>query len=208
MDVVSNESAELEKAADWIRRGGVLIYPTETVYGLGAGACNGAAIERIARIKGSAEHAKYLLLVRDIEQIRRYARIFPPAAQRLARRFWPGPLTMILPAKAGLPPRLVGPGGGVGVRISSHPWCRALLYRLECALVSTSANPSGKPAAVSCADLDPSLIAAVDLVVEGGDLQGRASAVLDLCSDPPKLLREGVVTGEEIEAVIGEILRG
>jgi L-threonylcarbamoyladenylate synthase len=208
MDAGWKASADPGEAADLIRRGGVLIYPTETVYGLGAGACNAAAIERIARIKGTAAEAAYLLLVRDIEQIRQYARIFPAAAERLARRFWPGPLTLILPAKDGLPPRLVGAGGGVGVRISSHPWCQELLSRLECALVSTSANFSGQPAAAVGADLDPSLKAAVDLVVDGGRLRGRASTVLDLCSDPPRLLREGEVSGVEIEAVIGKIRSG
>lgn len=208
MVVVGKPCTDPAGAADLIRRGGVMIYPTETVYGLGAGACHAAAIERIARIKGSAAGAAYLLLVRDFGQIERYVRVFTAAAKKLARRFWPGPLTLILPAKEGLPPRLVGPGGGVGVRMSSHLWCQELLKRLDCALVSTSANRSGDPAAVSCADLDPDLIAAVDLLVDGGILNGRASTVLDLCPHPPKLLREGAVTGAEIEAVIGTIYKG
>jgi len=193
------------RAAHLLRRGGVIIYPTETVYGLGALPEQAGAVERIAALKGSGEEARFLLLIRDLDDLERWASPVCEAAGILARAFWPGPLTLILPARPDLHPRLVGPGGGVGLRVSPHPWCRQLLKRLDTAVVSTSANFTGRPAPQSLIELDDRLAGAADLVVDGGLLAGEPSTVLDVTGDKPRVVRAGAVGVEAIEEVIGAV---
>ncbi len=194
------------EVADLLRRGGVIIYPTETVYGLGCLADKPEAIERIARLKGSPEGASYLVLLRATEQMQDYAGTVPASAKKLAKRFWPGALTLILPARAGLSPRLLGPSGGIGMRVSSHPWCRELLRHLDQALVSTSANLTGRPAPRSLIEMDQQLSDQADLVVDGGVLAGFASTVVDLCMNPPLVRRAGAITVEAIQQVLGQVI--
>jgi len=185
----------------------VIVYPTETVYGLGCRASESNSIERIARIKKARQDAPFLILIRDAGQLRKYARQIPPAAERLAQRFWPGPLTLILPARKDLHPRLIGPSGGVGMRVSSHAWCQALLEQLDEALISTSANFTGSPAPRSLMELDQQLGAQADLVIDGGTLPGEVSTILDLCSDPPLLRRKGAIKAAQIKSVAGNLAR-
>ncbi|MCX6639886.1 MAG: L-threonylcarbamoyladenylate synthase [bacterium] len=203
MNLVAVEARQIEQTLELLKNGGVIIYPTETVYGLGCLASITQAIDRIAELKGSADGANYLLLVKSADSLRRYCRIIPQLALDLARRFWPGPLTLILPAVSGLHSRLVGPTGGVAVRMSSYPWCIELMDRLGEALISTSANQTRAPAPDSPKVLDKELVARVDAVIDGGVLSGMPSTLLDLCADPPVLLRIGAISRQEIESVIG-----
>ena len=128
--------------------GGVACVPTETTYGLAADARDPAAVEAVAELKGRAETAPFAVIAADADQARSILAAWPPAAAELAARHWPGPLTLVVAAIEGLPGRLVGPRG-VGVRVSSHPWCRELAARLGRPITATSANPSGEPAATS-----------------------------------------------------------
>jgi L-threonylcarbamoyladenylate synthase len=193
------------EVADLLRRGGVIVYPTETVYGLGCIADDARAAERIAVIKGSHEQASFLILVHEFEMILNYAAKIPDSARVLAKAFWPGPLTLILPALPELPSLLKGPTGGVGLRVSPHPWARALVEELGVGLVSTSANLHGRPAPVSLMELDQQVGDQADLIIDGGALAGVPSTVLDLCVEPPLLRREGAVSRAAIEAVVGKI---
>jgi L-threonylcarbamoyladenylate synthase len=123
----------------------------------------------------------------------------------LAEAFWPGPLTLILPALMDVPGILIGPSGGVAVRVSSHPWVQGLMQELGVGLVSTSANQHGYPAPASMMELDQQIGHQADLVVDGGTLPGVPSTVLDLCGEKPKLIRAGVISRETIEVVVGKI---
>lgn len=188
-----------------LRDGGIIVYPTETVYGIGCLAGNVEGIERIAEMKRSPDETTYLVLIRDAEQMSRYAVRIPDLAKNLAKRFWPGPLTLVLPARAGLHPRLVGSSGGIGMRVSANRWCQALMAALDDALISTSANLSGYASAASLMELDQQVGNEVDLVIDGGILPGDASTLVDLTSTSPKLIREGAVKADEIRALIGDL---
>jgi len=196
---------KLAEVVALLQKGGVIIYPTETVYGLGCLASRAEAIERIAALKGSPETASYLILIRSADEMGRYASQIPQAARKLAKKFWPGPLTLILPAKADLHPRLIGPTGGVGMRVSSHPWCRALLEVLDEALISTSANFTGYPPPASLLEIDQRLADEVDLVVDGGTLAGTESTVVDVCGEAPVIKRLGAVAAAKIPAIIEDL---
>ncbi len=185
-----------------LRSGGVIIYPTETVYGIGCLADQHNAIDRITALKGSSESAAYLILIRDSEQMHRYCSAIPDTGTKLIEQFWPGPLTLVMPAEGGLHSRLVGTTGGVAVRQSPHPWPRALLDKLPAGIVSTSANLSGQRAPGKIDDLDSEVAEKVDLIIDDGELSGGVSTVLDLCGDSPQVIREGAISADEIELVI------
>ena len=205
MRIEKADSKKIEAVAELLKNGGVIIYPTETVYGIGCLAANIEGIERIAELKRSPEGTTYLILIRDAERMSRYAATIPDLAKKLAKRFWPGPLTLVLPAKTGLHPRLVGSSGGIGMRVSANRWCQALMAILDDALVSTSANLSGYASAASLMELDQQVGAQADLVIDGGILPGEASTIVDLTSDRPKLIREGAIKADEIRTLIADL---
>lgn len=202
MKKIPAETSYIDQVVRLLKQGGVIIYPTETVYGLGALADQPAAIDRIASIKGSDSKARFLILIRSRESMAQYAKRVPPLAEELADRFWPGPLTLILPACDGLHPRLVGPSGGIAMRVSSHPWCRDLMNELGSALVSTSANLSGRAEPTSADELNDRIVRQVDLIMGGGRLVGKPSTIVDLCLDPPLIRRSGAVDKSFIEQIL------
>jgi len=183
----------------------VVVYPTETFYGIGADPFSSVALERIFAIKGRDAAKTIALIAHDDEAAFAVAREVPPIARILARAFWPGPLTLVLPARAGLPPALIGPDGGVGVRVSSHPIARALAQGLGRAITATSANRSGEDPARTLAEARSSLGSQVKAFVEGGTLTGGApSTVLTCDRDGWRILRAGAVTVDQIEAALSE----
>jgi L-threonylcarbamoyladenylate synthase len=196
---------EFDAAAELLRLGGSIIYPTETVYGIGCLSNHHETIDRIAELKGSAADASYLVLIGDPARVEDYCSEVPGSARLLMNVFWPGPLTLVLPAREGLHSRLMGPGGGIALRWSSHRWPQALLEKVQEGLISTSANPSGSPAPRAVEELDPVIIQGADAVLDGGRLQGGVSTVLDLCQDPAVLVRAGGIRIAEIESVIGPV---
>jgi L-threonylcarbamoyladenylate synthase len=170
----------VEAAERALRAGGVVVFPTETFYGLGCaveGPAAAAAVARVAALKGRDARKALPLIAADLDAVLRVAREVPAAALRLAERFWPGPLTLVLPAVKGLPHALA-PQGWVGVRVSPHPVAQRLARAAGGALVATSANLAGQPPVTRLAGLDAALASAVDAAVDGGETPGGAPSTV------------------------------
>jgi L-threonylcarbamoyladenylate synthase len=194
--------ARIAAAAAVLRRGGIVVYPTETLYALGARADDGAALERLARAKVRPEGKPLPLLAADREQVARVARL-EGGALRAADRFWPGPLTLVLPAAPGLDVAVTAGSGTVGVRIPGSAVARALAAQAGFALVSTSANPAGGPPPARISQLDPALLAQVDHVLDGGDTPGGlASTVVHIQGSIVHVLREGAIPSEAVREAV------
>jgi len=186
----------LTAAVEVVGKGGLICYPTDTVYGLGCNPFDSSAVERARRVKGVPTRP-LPVLVKDIENAERLAQI-PDRARKLARKFWPGPLTLVLPALGVLPENLV-PDGTVGLRSPKHSICLTLLGLCSGALVGTSANLTGKPPAVSAMEAARDLGDRVDLILDGGRAPlGVASTVVNLTKPTFAILREGPIGAREI----------
>lgn len=186
----------LNAAVEVVEKGGLICYPTDTVYGLGCNPLNSSAVERARRVKG-VPCRPFPVLVRDIEHAESVAMI-PARARVLARKFWPGPLTLVLPALEVLPKNLV-PDGTVGLRSPKHSICLRLLALCSGALVGTSANLTGRPPAVSAEEAARALGDRVDLILDGGRASlGVASTVVNLTKPTFTVVREGPIGAREI----------
>lgn len=190
---------EVERLAAVLRSGGVVAYPTETFYGLGALARDAAALERLARAKGRPEGKPLPLVAADLAMAEAVA-VVDGLARRLVDRFWPGPLTLVLPARVGLPDPITGGTGTVGIRVPGSEVARALCRAAGGPVVSTSANPSGAPPPAAVADLDPGLVARIDGVLDAGPAPGGLpSTVVAVEGGRLRLLREGAVAWALVE---------
>ena len=177
-----------------LREGGVLAFPTETFYGLGVDAENEQAIEKIFHIKGREFRNPIALIIGDEKPLNGLIAEFPPAGRRLADRFWPGPLTMVMKASAKVSPRLTAGSGKIGIRVSSHPLAQALATSFGGAITATSANLSGGPECLDAAQVLEQLGDRIDAILDGGATPGgRGSTFMDITAVPPVLLREGAV---------------
>jgi L-threonylcarbamoyladenylate synthase len=190
-------------AARVIRGGGLVVYPTDTVYGLGVDPENQRAVQRVYEVKGRPDAKAIIWLLADLDDARAWCHV-DERAERLANRFWPGGLTLVL--------RRVNPQPGdldtLGVRIPNHPAALAIIRAVGKAVATTSANRSGEPSARTADEAVAQLGAQVDLVVDAGAAPGGTeSTVLDLTADPPALLRPGAIGREAIEGVLGVVLR-
>jgi L-threonylcarbamoyladenylate synthase len=193
----------IARAIAALRAGEVIVYPTETFYGIGADAFSPEALERIFAIKGRQAAKTIALIAHDNDAAFAVAREVPQSARMLARAFWPGPLTLVMPARAGLPAALIGPEGGVGVRVSSHPMARALAQGLGRAITATSANRSGEPPARRIVEAHAALGEEVKVFVEAGTLTGGAPSTVVQCDHMGwKLLRAGAIDIDKIKAVL------
>jgi L-threonylcarbamoyladenylate synthase len=193
----------IDEAAAVLRRGGIVVYPTETLYAVGARADDAAALQRLARAKLRPEGKPLPLLAADRAQVLRVARL-EGAAARVADRLWPGPLTLVLPAVPGLHEAVTAGSGTVGIRIPGSALARALAARAGFPLVSTSANPSGGPPPARVEDLAPALVAQVDHVLDGGPTPGGLpSTVAVLDGVEVRVLRAGAVPAADIAAAAG-----
>lgn len=195
----------MRAAAEVLRAGGVVAYPTETFYGLGALARDGAAVARLAHAKGRPDGKPLPLVAADAAQVEEVAEL-GPVARRLADAFWPGPLTLVLPARGGLPAEITAGTATVGVRVPGSEVARALAREAGGALVSTSANLSGEPPPARAADLSAALRARLDHVLDGGATPGGLpSTVIALDGDVPRVVRHGAVPfGAVLAALRGE----
>lgn len=201
------EAGVLERAAALLRRGLLVAYPTETFYGLGADPLNPEAIDRVFEAKGRPERMALPLVAGDEAGVLGVVAEFPEAARRLAGSFWPGALTLVLPASPRIPPRLLGGGRTVGVRISSHPVAAGLARAAQGAIVATSANRSGQGAPQTAAEVEAALGDSLALILDGGpSTGGLASTVLDLTAPVPRVVRSGAVPIAAIAAVLGRPL--
>lgn len=189
----------LEQACGIIRSGGVIAYPTETVYGLGADPFHPEAVERIYAIKGRDRSKPLILLVPDEQTLQDLIDHIPDSARQLMDRFWPGPLTLVFKASSRLPAAVSGEGQTVALRISNHPLVRALLVHLKAPLTSSSANRSQEPPAQSAQDVLAQLGPSVDLILDTGpSANALPSTVVDVSTGDPVLLRPGRIPFEQI----------
>jgi tRNA threonylcarbamoyl adenosine modification protein (Sua5/YciO/YrdC/YwlC family) len=193
----------LADAADAIGRGGLVVMPTDTVYGVAADPFNPSATERLFEVKRRPADLVLPVLVADAAQARRLAGAWPEDAEALASAFWPGPLTVIVPAAAPPALHLGGAGGTVGLRQPAHPAALALL-RLTGPLAVSSANVSGAPPAVTAADAARQLGDGVALYLDAGRAGGQTvSSVVDLSAGPMRLTRAGGIGQAELETALG-----
>ncbi|MBU6994831.1 L-threonylcarbamoyladenylate synthase [Ferrovum myxofaciens] len=190
-------------AAEVLRGGGLVAFPTETVYGLGADAENPAAVARIFAVKGRPADHPLIVHVATPDQILHWARDIPPVAWHLARRYWPGPLTLILRRASCVPDIVTGGQDTVGLRVPDHPLALALLKVFGGGIAAPSANRFGRVSPTTAAHVREELGDAMDLILDGGPCRvGIESTILDLSGHQPRLLRPGAITLAEIEAVL------
>ena len=203
----SKSKSELEDAVVLLWAGGLVAFPTETVYGLGANAMDVDAVQRIYDVKGRPATSPLIVHVDSVEMAREVVLDWPEAAEQLAARYWPGPLTLVLP-KAKRVPDLVTAGlGTVGVRMPAHPMALALIRKARLPLAAPSANRFTELSPVTAEQVRQALGEAVDLVLDGGPCRvGIESTVLSLAGPAPVLLRPGMVSREQIETLIGPVL--
>lgn len=193
-------------AAGILRRGGLVALPTETVYGLGADGLNEAAVENIFRVKGRPQDNPLILHLADAGEIPRYCHHIPPAAYALAAAFWPGPLTMVLPARDLVPRRTTAGLSTVAVRCPEPEITRQIIRLAGVPIAAPSANLSGKPSTTTAEHVLHDHDGKIDAVVDGGPCRvGVESTIVDLTVTPPRLLRPGGVTVEQLRAVLGEL---
>ncbi len=194
VDAAAPDPAVLEHAAAVLRDGGVVAFPTETYYGLGAAALDAAAVRRVFDLKGRPEAKPVLVLVDSVAMVEGVAAEIPPRARALMAAHWPGPLTLVLRAAAGLPAEVTAGTGTIGVRLSPHPVARGLVRALGAPVTAPSANLSGAPPPVSAAVVLAAFAGRLDVLLDGGDTTGGpASTVLDVTVEPPRVLRAGPI---------------
>ena len=200
------DPAAVGRAAEILRAGGLVAFPTETVYGLGADASNAAAVGRIFTAKGRPADNPLIVHVADAEAAIALARAVPPKARRLMQAFWPGPLTLLLPKAAHVADGVTRGLPTVGVRVPDHPVALALLRAAGVPVAAPSANVSGKPSPTTAAHVLADLDARIDALLDGGPTGvGVESTVLDMTAEPPVILRPGGLSRERIEEVIGQV---
>jgi L-threonylcarbamoyladenylate synthase len=187
------ESA-LTEAAAALRRGGLVAFPTETFYGLGAAALDPAAVRRVFEVKGRPEGKPVLVLVDSIAMVDVVALEIPPRARALMAAHWPGALTLVLRARPEVPPEVTAATGTVGVRLSAHPLARALVTALGAPITAPSANPAGAAPPTTAAEVMELFRHRLELVLDGGATAGGPpSTVLDVTVEPPRVVRAGAV---------------
>lgn len=199
----------VQDAAAILRRGGLVAFPTETVYGLGADAENPEAVARIFAAKGRPANHPLIVHIGHAGLLERWAADIPPSARRLAQRFWPGPLALILKRDARVPDAVTGGQDTVGLRVPDHHVALALLAAFGGGIAAPSANRFGRVSPTAAAHVREELGEAVDCILDGGSCRvGIESTILDLSGGHPRLLRPGAITPTEIEAVLGQPLAG
>src|SRR5262245_50671234 len=200
----SVSDAEIAQALDILRAGGLVAFPTETVYGLGADASSPAALRRLFEAKGRPTSHPVIVHLRGASDLPRWAREVPPLAMRLTERFWPGPLTLVLKRAAGVLDRVTGGEDTVGLRAPAHPVAQRLLNGFSGGIAAPSANRFGRLSPTTAQHVRDELRDAVDLVLDGGTCEvGIESTIIDLSGGTPVLLRPGRIGTAEIEAVAG-----
>ena len=199
--------SSVQAASAILRSGGLVAFPTETVYGLGADATNAQAIARIFAAKGRPSSNPLIVHVADVTVARRYATTWPEAATKLATEFWPGPLTLVLPKSLAIVDAVTAGRGTVGLRVPDHPLALELLRAFDGPIAAPSANKSNRISPTTAQHVRDELGDAVDLILDGGPCSvGIESTVLDLSGGMPTILRPGGVSREQIELVIGPVL--
>ena len=196
----------LQRAADIISSGGLVAIPTETVYGLGASALIDEAVARIFEVKGRPQDNPLIIHVHGAEALDKWCSEVPVTAYALAEKFWPGPLTMVLKKKPCVPERVTAGMDTVGVRCPDHPATLRIIELAGVPIAAPSANISGKPSPTTAQHVRHDIDGMVEAIVDGGDCRvGLESTIIDLSVSPPRLLRPGGVSLEQLREVLGEV---
>jgi len=198
---------QIERGISILRQGGLVAYPTDTVYGLGACASIPQAVEQVYRVKERSPNMPLPLLLADVSQITEVAEPVPPVAWLLIHSFLPGALTIVLPKSNPVPDIITAGGTTIAVRIPAHPIPIALVKGLGTPIVGTSANLTGRPSPLTADEVYSQLGDKIDLIIDGGRCPGsRESTIVDVTKETPVVLREGAISREELEQVCGNIL--
>lgn len=198
------DASELDRAAELIRAGRLVAFPTETVYGLGANALDPEAVARIYEAKGRPSSSPLIVHVSDAAMARTMAADWPALADVLAARFWPGPLTMVVRKAEAVPDLVTAALSSVGLRVPSHPVALELIRRSGVPIAAPSANRFTEISPTTAAHVRASLEGRVDLILDGGPTRvGIESTVVSLIRNPPEVLRPGMITKEDLEAATG-----
>lgn len=196
--------AAAQQAGQILRAGGLVALPTETVYGLGANALDEEAVARIFAVKGRPQDNPLIVHIARLEELKGLVQEIPPQALKLARAFWPGPLTIIFPKSSRIPARTTAGRADVGIRMPSHPVAREIIRQAGVPVAAPSANLSGKPSPTSAAHCVHDLMGRVEAIVDGGDCAvGIESTVLSLAGGRPVVLRPGGISPGQIGQVLG-----
>jgi L-threonylcarbamoyladenylate synthase len=188
----------ISRAAETLRRGGIVAYPTDTLYGLAVDPRRDDAVGRLIQVKGRDARKGITLIAASLEQAGD-AGLFGADERRLARDFWPGPLTIVVPAREQLSRRLAGPGSTVAIRVPAHPVARALAERFAFCITATSANVSGNPPASTPEEATAALGSSIDLLLDAGPTTGGApSTIVEVTSSGVRLVRAGAIAWDRV----------
>jgi L-threonylcarbamoyladenylate synthase len=195
--------AQIVKIKRVLNLGGVIAFPTDTFYGLGANPFNKKAISRIFKIKQRPENKPLLVLIGAVHQVSILAQEINPTAEILINKLWPGPLTILFSAHSHLPALLTGNTGKIGIRQPGNEQVRKLLAGIDYPITATSANISGSANATSAEEVEKTLGSQIDLIIDGGPaVSAKESTVLDVTLSPPLIVRDGTMSKTEIETAL------
>ena len=198
----------LQRAAEIINRGGVIAFPTETVYALGADAMNKRAVQRVFHLKKRMSGKPIAIFLPKLQDLKRFVKEITPSASKLIKELWPGPLTLIFKSRSDQMTYLTGKEGKLGVRVSSSKFVQSLLIEIRTPLTATSANLSGKPEPVSAEQVLSYFDGKIDLVINGGHSESATpSSVVDVSEEIPILLRGGRIPYKKLKKVVPELER-
>ncbi|MBE7042706.1 MAG: threonylcarbamoyl-AMP synthase [Ruminococcaceae bacterium] len=206
---VTDEFEALKPAAQLIRQGGLVAFPTETVYGLGANALQGDAVANIFKAKGRPSDNPLIVHISDLNQLEEIVSHVSEQAKLLMERFWPGPLTLIMPKNENIPDEVTAGLSTVGVRFPKHPAAQALISMAGVPIAAPSANTSGKPSPTTAQHVIDDLFGKIDAIIDGGNAEvGLESTIVDVSGEIPVLLRPGGITYEQLCETLGEVALG
>jgi L-threonylcarbamoyladenylate synthase len=198
-----SEDEIMNRAAEILRQGGTVAYPTETFYGLGADATNETAVKKIFAIKGRNFNKPISLIIGNPDHVFPLVKNIPETAEKLMSAFWPGALTLLFAASDKISPRLTAGSGKIGLRLSSHFMARRIATILQKPLTATSANLSGLTECTTASEVIRQMGKKIDAVLDGGPTTGgQPSTVIDVTRTPPLILREGAITRETIQRIV------
>ncbi len=207
MSILTPTPEAIQTAARTIRQGGVVVIPTETVYGIACDALNKDAVMRVFEVKGRPSDNPLIVHISEWDMLDMVAQDIPPLAKKFAEKYWPGPLTLVLPKRPEVPLETTGGLNSVAVRMPRHRVALDVIRQAERPIAAPSANVFMALSPTRAQDIDPEILVEVDVILDGGPCEvGLESTVLDLTDDTPRILRPGAITRADIQAITGRPL--
>ncbi len=207
MSILTPTPEAIQTAARTIRQGGVVVIPTETVYGIACDALNKDAVMRVFEVKGRPSDNPLIVHISEWDMLEMVAQDIPPLAKKFAEKYWPGPLTLVLPKRPEVPMETTGGLNSVAVRMPRHRVALDVIRQAERPIAAPSANVFMALSPTRAQDIDPEILVEVDVILDGGPCEvGLESTVLDLTDDTPRILRPGAITRADIQAITGRPL--